>query len=481
LKHFINECHNRGIAVILDVVFNHAWGECPLIKLWWNSSTNAPTANNPYANAVPKHDFNVGSDFNHESPYTRAYFKKVLKYWLEEYHFDGYRFDLSKGFTQKNTLDNTTAWANYDSSRVAILTDYNNAIKATDPTAYHILEHFANISEEKDLANAGILLWNNMNNASCQLAMGYNSNSEFNGFVAANRGINVPHLIGYMESHDEERMGYKTSQWANYNMASYPSIRAEWAANAAAFSLLSPGPRMIWQFGELNYDFSIDQNGRTGRKPVRWDFFEDPVRKFVYNCYSNFLELRKHFPEIFLYQTAPQYTASLNSNINNSLRKIVYNTDNLKMVVLGNFSNDTLTASVTLPVLETGGKYYDYLRQIETNYSGTVNITIPKHKILILVDTLTPLVAPWWDLYVGNAEFLVENNDWIIYPNPVKDELKVKSKKMKVDNVEIFDVSGKQVMVVRICDFTVTVNVSRLKPGLYFLKIGNRIAKFIKE
>jgi 1,4-alpha-glucan branching enzyme len=479
LKNFINECHNRGIAVILDVVFNHAWGECPLIKLWWDAANSRPAANSPYANAVAKHDFNVGSDFNHESPATRAYFKKVLKYWLEEYHFDGYRFDLSKGFTQKNTLGNTNAWGNYDASRIAILTDYNNTIIATDPTAYHILEHFADVNEEKELANAGMLLWNNMNNASCQLAMGYNQNSDFNGFVAANRGITVPNLVGFMESHDEERVGYKTKQWGNFNMSSYPSLRAEWAANAAAFALLTPGPHMIWQFGELDYDFPIEYNGRTGRKPVRWDYFEDTIRKYVYNCYSNFLELRKHFPQVFVNQTSPQFTASLNTNITNSLRKIVYNTNDLKMVLLGNFSDSLLTASVTLPELESGGKYYDYLRQIETNYSGTVSITIPKHKILLLVNTLTPLVAPWFDINFDS----IENYDSVmLYPNPAIDELIVECGNLQINNVSIFDVSGKVVNNFRFSVFNskLNIDVSKLQSGTYFLRIGKKTIKFIK-
>jgi 1,4-alpha-glucan branching enzyme len=43
-----------------------------------------------------------GFDFNHESPHTKEFVSRVVKYWLEEYKFDGYRFDFTKGFT--NTL-----------------------------------------------------------------------------------------------------------------------------------------------------------------------------------------------------------------------------------------------------------------------------------------------------------------------------------------------------------------------------------------
>ena len=40
---FIDECHKRGIAVFLDVVYNHATGNHPYCKLWWNSTTSKPT------------------------------------------------------------------------------------------------------------------------------------------------------------------------------------------------------------------------------------------------------------------------------------------------------------------------------------------------------------------------------------------------------------------------------------------------------
>ncbi|MFM7700632.1 MAG: alpha-amylase family glycosyl hydrolase, partial [Bacteroidota bacterium] len=120
LKALVDSCHGRGIAVVLDVVMNHAFGQSPLAQLWWDAANNRPAANSPYFNPLPKHDFNVGNDFNHESPATRRLLNRVVKHWLTEYRVDGYRFDLSKGFTQTNTLGNTGAWGNYDAARVAL-------------------------------------------------------------------------------------------------------------------------------------------------------------------------------------------------------------------------------------------------------------------------------------------------------------------------------------------------------------------------
>ena len=82
---------------------------------------------------VLKHDYNVGYDFNHESEWTRSYMDRILAYWIEEYNIDGYRIDLSKGLTQKNTLGDVTEWGKYDASRVAILTPFLTKLRRCLP------------------------------------------------------------------------------------------------------------------------------------------------------------------------------------------------------------------------------------------------------------------------------------------------------------------------------------------------------------
>ena len=103
LQRLIDECHTRGIAVIMDMVLNHSFGQSPMVQLYFDETTGKPSAASPWFNADPTHPFNVGYDMNHESPATKTFVKNVLKFWMEEYKVDGFRFDLSKGFTQKNS------------------------------------------------------------------------------------------------------------------------------------------------------------------------------------------------------------------------------------------------------------------------------------------------------------------------------------------------------------------------------------------
>jgi len=163
-KTLIDECHRRGIAVILDVVYNHAFSQSPFAQLYWDAANFRPSADSPFLNPIAKHPYNVGYDFNHESEYTKLFVKRVTKYWLEEYHIDGFRFDLSKGFTQKSST-NDGVFAAYDLSRIKILQDYADNIWDFNPNAYVILEHFATNTEEKVLSSYGMMLWSNHKHA----------------------------------------------------------------------------------------------------------------------------------------------------------------------------------------------------------------------------------------------------------------------------------------------------------------------------
>jgi 1,4-alpha-glucan branching enzyme len=82
LKEFIDSCHSKGIAVIMDIALNHATGLCPLAALYWNNVTNQPAANNPWFNVTATHPYNVFNDFNHESLATRYFTSRVVEHWL---------------------------------------------------------------------------------------------------------------------------------------------------------------------------------------------------------------------------------------------------------------------------------------------------------------------------------------------------------------------------------------------------------------
>ena len=354
LQRFIDTCHARGIAVIIDMVLNHSFGQSPMVRMYWD--VNRPAANNPWFNQVPKHDYNVGFDFNHENEATQRFVDRVNKFWLSEYKVDGFRFDLSKGFTQKNTLGDVAAWGNYDATRVALWKQYADSIWSVNPDAYVILEHFADNSEEKVLASYGMMTWGKMTEPYLRAAQGWNYNdmSNLSWGVYKTRGFEKPHLVTYMESHDEERQMYELFDWGNHKNPNYiirgnhalSTLRAELAA---AFFFTIPGPKMVWQFGELGYDYSINYDCRVCNKPIRWDYYDDPNRQRLYQAYSSLIRLKRE-NEAF---NSDNFTI----DVVDTIKTIHIEDPSMDVTVFGNF--DTWPQTID-PAFTQSGTWYDY-------------------------------------------------------------------------------------------------------------------------
>lgn len=387
-KLFIDECHKRGIAVIVDVVYNHAFGQSPLAQMYWNSSTNKPAADNPWLNVDATHPYNVGNDFNHESEHTKTYVKQTLTHWVNEFKIDGFRLDLSKGFTQTNNANDVGAWGNYDASRIAILKDYGDTVWAnTSNDVYLILEHFADNSEETELANYGFMLWGNSNHDYSQNTKGFTSNSSISWISYEERGWNNPNLVGYMESHDEERLMYRNlnegNSNTNYNVKDLNTALSR-EETAGVFLFTIPGPKMIWQFGELGYDINIDFNGRTGRKPVKWEYEDNVNRKHIYNTWATLIAFKTKYPEVF-------NTATFDLNVGNTLTKsIVLKHSSMDVVIIGNFDISTKNVATTFTKTGTWYEYFTGEEKSVTNTSESISLKPGEYKMYSTVKLLDP-------------------------------------------------------------------------------------------
>ena len=259
-KQFVDACHKRGIAVIVDMVFNHATGQNPMNKLY---PYGTDLANNPWFNVTAPHSDNVYEDWNHGFAPAHNMFIRVLKYWLEEYKIDGYRLDLSHGLCSDKANTSVDNLVDY----------YQKGVKAVEPDAYMILEHWGGSmgTERPRLISYGMQCWENTNHAYCQTAMGWLKDGD--GFSAANQDG----YVTYCESHDEERMQYQCKQYGNGNIKTDESVRLGRVAANVAFNVLLNGSHMLWQFEEIGYDFSIncdvdnptayDSGKRCNKKP----------------------------------------------------------------------------------------------------------------------------------------------------------------------------------------------------------------------
>ncbi len=504
LKEFIDLCHSNGIAVILDIALNHAFGRNPMNRMWMKDPDGDgwgdPSSENPYFNEYARHSYNVGSDFNHSQPLTKTYTKRVVKYWIEEFKIDGFRWDLTKGFTQ-NCIGSESCTNAYQQDRVDVLKEYADYSWSLDPTHYVIFEHLGTDAEEQQWANyritgeadgisKGVMMWGKMSDEFATLTKGYGTSINRVGHLS--RGFTAKRLVGYAESHDEERTMYKNLTEGNTSGQNARNLNVALTRMQAmgAMHLLVPGPKMIWHFGELGNDNSIFtctdgsiNNGadatpgdcKLATKPQpQWtnNWSADANRGAIYNLWKK-LNTLKINEQVF------EGNYSISPNVDNLKQRLyvwddAIPTSSLKnVVVLANF--DVFDQNIT-PDFPYTGTWYNLLD------NSTITVS----------NTTTPISIPAGGFRVyGNqpAQSLSTNQFDLtetitLYPNPSSDYFSLSD---AIKNVDIYTITGQLVKTYK-GGFTAEHNfsVSDLSKGVYFVKItddANRqgTIKFIKE
>lgn len=483
LKDFVDACHQQGLAVILDIAMNHHDMPNPYVMMDFDFVNGKPEADNKWFNTDATHPFNVFFDMNHESEYTRKYLDTVNYYWLNEFKVDGFRFDLSKGFTQTNNPSNVSAWSAYDASRIATLKRMADRIWEHSPDAYIILEHLSVNTEEKELAEyradegKGMMLWGKMTDPYNQLTMGYEENSDISGVNYKTRGWTVPHLVSYMESHDEERLMVKNIFYGNQSgdysvkdtLVALSRVRA-----AATMFFTVPGPKMLWQFGELGYDYSINhcpdgsinENCRVSPKPVPWNYAAQSHRRWLYDHIRDLNRLRSAY-DVF---TSGSVTMTPGSTLtpqimikNNPYNPAPVDPGEMNVVVVANFDVISRDIDVVFPHTGTWYDYYgDGLSLDVAGSSAEVALAPGAYRMYTDVPVESTVVTALDEFYGGNIS---------IYPNPVEDVLTA-SGDDEIFALSLFTRMGSKVPADRIAERS--WYIGHLKPGLYLAEVRTR-------
>ncbi|WP_299225706.1 alpha-amylase family glycosyl hydrolase [uncultured Psychroserpens sp.] len=492
-KEFIDLCHQNGIAVILDLAINHAFGRNPMVRMWMNDPDNdgwgEPSNESPYFNEFSTHSFNVGSDFNHQLPRTVTYTERVLEHWIQDFKIDGIRWDLTKGFTQNCSGGDDTCTNAYQQDRVDKLKNYADYSWSLDDSHYVIFEHLGTDPEERQWADyrinegKGIMLWGKMTNEYSQLTKGFSQNANIERMGHISRGFSDKRLVGYAESHDEERLMYLNLQEGNSALASHDvkdlNISLSRMSALGAASVMIPGPKMIWHFSSLGMENSIftctNGNVNTENDPTPGDckldtkpqpqwvenWLSDPARRQIYDDWSRLHEL-KITEDVF----EGDYT--IDPYINDIRQRIYISDDNLptnqlrNVVILCNFSVADLDIVPDFPYT---GNWYDLM---DDSGSTFLNVT----------STNSPISIPAGQFRIfGNqpstlsTETFASDTSFTIYPNPVDNSFRTNK---SIETLQIYDITGKIVKSFT-GEFTKndSYNISDLKPSLYLIKIEN--------
>ena len=357
LKYLIDKCHENSIAVILDVVFNHADNKFAYYKAYPDYSKKHYV--NPFFNQKATHPYSVFFDFNHESKYTQNFFDDVCKFWLDEYKIDGFRFDLSKGFTQLETNLDVTKWSSYDASRVRLLKRFYDKIRSYNKDCYLILEHLAANDKETTLSNYGFMLWGGLNHQFKNLLKG--TVADISWLNYQNRGWKEANLVTYMESHDEERLIFDANKHLKNTQLALQRAKA-----AVVLFFAYKGPKLLWQFGEFGYDINIDFNGRTGVKPTKWEYLKEENRQALFEVYRQMIHLKT--------SNVALKEGIFSENSEGLVKKIAINHASMNIRIIANFSLKTINVVSNLEV----GQWFDFYGEnridiLKNNAKTTLN------------------------------------------------------------------------------------------------------------
>lgn len=491
LREFIDLCHQNDIALILDLVLNHAFGRSPMVRMWMGDADGNgfgdPTSQNPYFNQEATHSYSVGYDYNHQNNVVQNYVKRVIKHWVEDFKIDGFRWDLTKGFTQNCSSGDEGCTNSYQQDRVDILKEYADYAWSLDDSHYVIFEHLGSDNEEQQWANhrvdedKGIMLWGKMTDQYNELTMGQNGNKDINRMGHLSRGFNAPRLMGYPESHDEERLMFKNLEFGNTSTSGHNvqdlNVALSRMSALGAVSVMVPGPKMIWHFGDLGMENSIftcsngsvnltggtDGDCKLDTKPQpQWanNWLSNAIRSEIYEDWSKLHKLKTDEPvfegdySITSGNFTPRIDVFDNSIPNSELKNVI---------ILANFDVVSQTVNTNFP----GGvttTWYDLMDATGTTTvaNSTTSLTIPAGQFRILGNRPTNVLS------IDDDEL----NGFTIYPNPSLTSFSVN---VNVSDIEIYDLTGKMVKFFK-GNFTRTdaFDISNLNAGMYIVNVENR-------
>ena len=294
------------------------------------------------------------------------------------------------------------------------------------------------------------------------------------------RGFNAPRLLGYPESHDEERLMFKNLEFGNTSNSAHNvqnlNVALSRMSALGAISVMVPGPKMIWHFADLGMENSIftcsngtvnlpggtDGDCKLDTKPQpQWtnNWLSDALRGQVYQDWSKLHKLKAD---------EPVFEGDYNITSGNLTPRIdvfdnsIPSTELKNVIILANFDVNSQTVNTNFP----GGvttTWYDLMDETgnTTVSNSTTSLTIPAGQFLILGNVASNVLS-------------VDDNglfSFSIYPNPTNTSFSVNT---NVSDIEIYDLTGKLVKFFN-GEFTRTdtFDISTLNTGMYIVKVEN--------
>ncbi|CAF1005146.1 unnamed protein product [Adineta steineri] len=343
LKNLVDECHRRGIRVFLDGVFNHS----SLKIIQYYSEKHHP--DDPYYWG-PEFNYDYYDEKLKSKPAVK-YAQDIVRYWIEEFHLDGIRFDAAKQMDNYNIL--------YELDHVGRSSRRNQPFFTQ---AEHVPEKVDITKANKGPVDA---CWSSTFHGIVSDVLINQKKFELDSLKYI---ISAKNLVNYLACHDNERLMYLIGHLGKtFDNDAFQRIRL-----GTIILMTSVSIPLIWQGDEFGQASQLGTND-PHRKIIsmEWSLLKNEQNKNLYNIFKRLIQFRHTILNKEKYNKVNFIYTDINQRILAYTRS--NDTDNEDILIITNFSNQIKT-DIEIKHILHNGQWIDWL----TNDIFTVNNSMLK-------------------------------------------------------------------------------------------------------
>lgn len=359
LKQLIDECHGRGIRVIMDGVYNHSEASSPLTQIdhdyWYHHAPRDP-------------DNSWGPEFNYEhydenlETYpARRFIGDTIRFWIENFHLDGIRYDAARQI------------ANYDFMNWIVEETKNTA--GAKPFI-NIAEH---IPDTPDITNVDGPMDSCWHDSFYHTMLAHLSGERFDleeleaVIDAKRRGYLGPtNVVNYLSNHDHNRLMVELGDREIFDDEAFRRLRL-----GMTILFTAVGIPMLWMGAEFG-----EYKPKTMEKAkLDWNLLKNDLNRNHFEFVKGLTRLRR--------ENHALHTANIDFFHENPEMKIFaygrWNGEGSRVVVVANFS-DQYIADYALPEFPEDGTWHEWTYDYDVEVSDrTLTTDLAEYEAKIFV------------------------------------------------------------------------------------------------
>jgi len=364
LKQLIDECHARGIRVIMDGIYNHTDEECPLLLIdrdyWYYHDKHYPE--DPANHWGPEFNYETYDEKLDVRPAWK-YIGDVVRFWIQEYHIDGIRYDAVRQLGNYDFM----RWITHEAIQA------NGDLKPFYNIAEHIPETLSIVAPEGPMEacwHESFRIFVIQNIAGDNFDLGRLKEV----LDAKQQGYGGPtNVINYLASHDRDHL---MAELATRSIISPESFKR--AKLGAVLLMTAMGVPMLWmgeEFGEYTRQTPNQKN------KLEWPLLNYELNRSLFEYYKSLIALRKQTPALQT-ENIDFFHESADSKV---LAYVRWNEQGSRTVIVANFSGRYLT-KYRVPNFPVTGTWYEWLTnsEVEAGEDGLV-IDLPEYEAKVFV------------------------------------------------------------------------------------------------